>query len=168
MISYLFLGWLFLLARKNPDFSHPFVRSHAKSATKAHIGLLGGYLVYRWYLAQYIPGFSVPGIPTLTIDKIIGLCFFVVLAIFIIRGAYLAHKGATAEEASSQTLKEAFRKENITLETTGETDKMIFLSSYIPLLGIVTAARHENPITRTGTKVGSVWIFLIILLTSFG
>lgn len=42
---------------------------------------------------------------------------------------------------------------------------MIYISSYIPFLGIITASRHANPITRTGAKIGSLWIFVTILLT---
>ncbi len=164
MISYFFLGWLFLLAKNNPDFRDPFIRSHAKSATKMHIGFLWGFWIYSQYLASYIR-FPIPLIPTLTFDKIVSVCFFVILAGLIIRWAYLAHGGITSTEVGSSRLKEAFSKENIALENTTETEKMIYISSYIPFLGIITASRHANPITRTGAKIGSLWIFVTILLT---
>lgn len=163
MISYFFLGWLFLLAKKNPDFQDPFIRSHAKSATKMHIGFLWGFWIYSLYLASYIR-FPVPLIPTLTFDKVVSVCFFIVLAGLIIRWAYLAHWGITSTEVGSNRLKDAFSKENIPLENTTETQKMIYISSYVPFLGIITASRHNNPITRTGAKIGSLWMFVTLLL----
>jgi hypothetical protein len=166
MISYFFLGWIFLLARRNPDFAHPFIRTHAKKATRTHILLLGGFALYSFYLAKYIPNFSLPVIPTLSIDKIISVSFFILLAAAIVRGAYLAHRGESGEDtASSARLREAFAHENIELSGSSETEKMVFLSSYIPLIGIITARRHANPITRTGAKIGSIWLFITLLLS---
>jgi len=116
MISYFFLGWLFLLARNNPTFSHPFIRSHAKKATKLQVVIFGGFIIYSLYISQYIPNFLIPIIPSLTLDKIISIGFFALLAISIIRGAYLAHHGKMENETSSHRLKEAFAQEHIALE----------------------------------------------------
>lgn len=168
MISYFFLGWIFLLARRNPDFSHPFIRSHAKKATRTHIILLGGFIVYSFYLAKYIPYFPIPVLPNITLDKIISVSFFVILAFAIVRGAYMAHKGVGSEEQESIRLREAFARENVTLSNASETDKMVFLSSYLPLIGIITSAKHPNPITRTGAKIGSIWLAITLLLGALG
>ena len=168
MISYFFLGWIFLLARKNPDFSHPFIRSHAKKATRTHIVLLGGFVLYSLYLAKYVPAFTIPVLPSITLDKIISVIFFVALAFAIVRGAYLAHRGMGSDEYRNSSLREAFARENITLSEASETDKMVFLSSYLPLIGIITASRHPNPITRAGAKISSIWLFVTLLLGALG
>lgn len=34
VLSYFLLGPIFLLAHSNPNLAHPFVRSHAKNASK--------------------------------------------------------------------------------------------------------------------------------------
>ena len=168
MIAYFFLGWLFLLARKNPDFSEPFVRAHSKTATKGHILFLGGYFVYVWYLAQMLPAINIPLLPGFSLDRIISIILFLLLAGFIVRGAYLAQKGTMAEQVASTALRDAFRRENIAIDGATESEKMIYVSSYIPFFGIIAAGRHPNPITRVGVKIGSIVAFLLVALTVFG
>jgi len=34
-------------------------------------------------------------------------------------------------------------------------------------MGIITANKHPNPITRTGEKIGSLWLLLTLLLSAF-
>jgi hypothetical protein len=116
------------------------------------------------YLSQYIPSFPLPFLPTITLDKIISIAFFAILAIFIIRGAYLAQKGISSSETSSRRFRDAFARENISLSNSTEADKMVYLSSYLPLIGIITASRHPNPITRTGEKIGSIWLLITLLI----
>jgi len=45
-ISYFFLGWLFLLAKNNPNFADPYIKAHAKNATKGHVIFFTSYFFY--------------------------------------------------------------------------------------------------------------------------
>lgn len=54
LTSYFFLGFLYLLAYTKPNFSHPFVRSHAWSATRLHLGFIGFLIVYHTLLAKLL------------------------------------------------------------------------------------------------------------------
>ncbi len=46
-IAYFFLAPIFLLAKRNPNFAHPFVRSHAKSATKFILVFVVFFILYK-------------------------------------------------------------------------------------------------------------------------
>lgn len=82
-ISYFFLGWLFLLAKNNPNFSDPFIRQHAKIATKGHVLFFTVYFFYSHFLSGFL-SYSIPVIQTTT-DHIIDITFFVILTFFVIQ-----------------------------------------------------------------------------------
>lgn len=82
-ISYFFLGWLFLLAKNNPNFSDPFIRRHAKTATKGHILFFVVYFFYTHFLGDFF-SYSIP-VLQITIDRCISIAFFAMLTFFIIR-----------------------------------------------------------------------------------
>lgn len=124
--------------------------------------------MYILYISSYVPNFPIPLLPAITLDKIISIIFFALLAFLIIHGAYLAHRGISSDDdTSSLRLREAFARENIPLSQATEADKIISISSYLPLIGIITASRHPNPITRSGEKIGSLWLLLTLLLNIF-
>ncbi len=52
--SYFFLGFLYLFAYNNPNFSHAFVRAHAWAATRIHMALLGFMIVYNFLLSRLL------------------------------------------------------------------------------------------------------------------
>gem|GEM_PF-4205088 len=89
-IGYFFLGWMFLLAKKNPDFQDPFIQNHAKNATKGHGLFLVSYVIYSYFLSQFF--FHNIPILNLSIDRIIHFAFFVALTLFILYGIYNSQK----------------------------------------------------------------------------
>lgn len=82
-ISYFFLGFLFLLARNHPQFSLPFVRAHAKRATKLH-GALIGYLIIHIMSLSRMLGEPLP-IILLSPAKILIIFVFTFEFFFLIR-----------------------------------------------------------------------------------
>ena len=82
-ISYFFLGWLFLLAKNNPNFADPFIREHAKIATKGHGVFFIIYFLYSHFLESMF-SYSIPVIQ-ITLDHCIQIIFFAALTLFIIQ-----------------------------------------------------------------------------------
>jgi len=82
-IAYFFLGWLFLLAKNNPNFSDPFIRQHAKIATKGHILFFITYFFYAHFLSGLF-SYSLP-VLQITIDRCIDITFFATLTLFIVQ-----------------------------------------------------------------------------------
>lgn len=89
-IGYFFLGWMFLLAKKNPDFQDSFIQNHAKNATKGHGLFLISYVIYSYFLSQFF--FHNIPIINLSIDRLIHFGFFVALTLFILYGIYNSQK----------------------------------------------------------------------------
>lgn len=89
-ISYFFLGWLFLLAKNNPNFADPFIKQHAKIATKGHILFFVVYFFYSQFLSSFL-SYSIPVIQ-ITVDHGIQIAFFIILTLFIVRGVYAGQK----------------------------------------------------------------------------
>lgn len=89
-ISYFFLGWLFLLAKNNPNFSDPFIKQHAKMATKGHFLFFISYFLYSYFLSSLF-AYSIPFVQ-ITIDHCIQIAFFSFLTLFIIHGVYKGQK----------------------------------------------------------------------------
>lgn len=91
-ISYLFLGPLFLFAKKNTPFAHPFVQAHAKQASKI-IGLgiigIGIYVFIREYLTYGLFGISLQWV-------ILGIFMTVFLGTLLL-GGYNAFRGKEAK-----------------------------------------------------------------------
>lgn len=100
-ISYFFLGWLFLLAKNNPNFADPFIRQHAKIATKGHILFFIAYFFYSHFLSGFF-SYSIPVIQ-ITVDHGIDIAFFVILTLFIIRGVYKGQKNESVEEIADDS-----------------------------------------------------------------
>lgn len=98
-ISYFFLGWLFLLAKKNPNFADPFIRQHAKIATKGHVLFFVSYFFYSHFLGNFL-SYSIP-VVQMTIDHAIQITFFAALTLFIIHGARKGQQGDIGQDTES-------------------------------------------------------------------
>lgn len=159
-IGYFFLGWMFLLAKKNPDFADPFIQNHAKNATKGHGLFLISYIIYSYFLSQFL--FHNIPIINLSIDRLVRFGFFIGLTFFILYGIYNSQKGGEAEGVgdifSFGGESKSFRYENAT-----ETDRMMFFLSHVPFLGMIIAKRYENIITMTGARLSSIFALLYLL-----
>ncbi|MDD2486953.1 MAG: hypothetical protein PHS92_01105 [Candidatus Gracilibacteria bacterium] len=160
VISYMFLGWIFLLAKSNPNFEHEFIRKHAKKATKIHLIFLMIFIVYNLFFSKYLY-YSIP-LVLISVDKIINLIIFAILTVSILKGCYKAHKGL---DPSNVSLRKAYidNSVNYDLKDISENEKMLYLSSLLPFLGIISSKNHENEFTKNGVKVGFILTFLIVL-----
>lgn len=98
-IGYFFLGWMLLLAKKNPDFSDSFIQNHAKNATKGHGLFLVSYVIYSYFLSQFF--FHNIPIVNLSIDRLIRVGFFVALTFFILYGIYNSQKEGEVKEVDN-------------------------------------------------------------------
>ncbi len=89
MISYFFLGPLFLLAKSGTPLSMNYVKGHAKNASKIISFFILSVIVY--FFVKPLVNFSIPGvgihIHTLILASIVALCLF-----FLMRGAYSAYR----------------------------------------------------------------------------
>jgi hypothetical protein len=90
-IGYFFLGFLFLLAKHNPNFSEPFVRAHAKSATKLHL-MLAAYVVLHVTLLSQLLSVVIP-ILSVSLDRVLLIGVFAYVFVLLFIGASRAFSG---------------------------------------------------------------------------
>ena len=162
LISYFFLGWIFLLARRNPDFSDPFVRAHAIDATRIHVGFLVAYLVYAYILRSflYIP---IP-LVTVTVDKVVMVAMFSFLVYLIVRGPYLAYRGLLPERERLGGLGWAgLTGESTELSAASERDRTLVFLSFLPFVGYGIASAFPSRATSIGERVGNIFALLFII-----
>lgn len=163
-IAYFFLGWIFLLARNNPDFQDPFIRQHAKIATRGHLVFLFGYAFYSHFVSR----FFMHTIPLLgiTIDRVIDLSVFCTLTLFILLGAYRASRGDEAKITASVSERQT-DPTTMTYEGATERDRMIFFLSYIPFVGVAVADRYPSAITDRGSDTGTLFALAYLAYFSY-
>lgn len=164
LISYFFLGWIFLLAKNNPNFTDPFIKKHAKIATQGHIIFLVSYSLYSYFFGNFF-SYSIPVIQ-ITLTHVIDILFFAALILFIIWGVYRGYKDDNPLENTTNTPLSFFLNGH-TFQFSGatEAERVIFLVSYIPFLGMIITKKYPNIVTTTGARVSS--IFWFIYLVSF-
>ena len=162
-ISYFFLGWLFLLAKNNPNFADPFIRQHAKTATKGHLLFFVVYFFYAHFLSGFF-SYSIPVIQ-ITIDHSIDIALFALLTLFVIHGAHNGQKGSSNEDTA--TTSRLFSSEGRSFGFAGasEAQRIILLLSHIPFVSMIVAKRYPNIVTTTGARVSS--IFWAIYIAAF-
>lgn len=167
-ISYFFLGWLFLLAKNNPNFSDPFIKQHAKMATKGHFFFFISYFLYSYFLSSLF-AYSIPFVQ-ITIDHCIQIAFFSFLTLFIIHGVYKGQKEEINENGEWNSAGLFSLSENLfRLEWISEGQRITYLLSYVPFLGMIVAKRHPNAITESGARVSSVFgLFYILVFANRG
>ena len=160
-ISYFFLGWLFLLAKNNPNFANPFIKQHAKIATKGHILFFVTYLFYSHFLSGFF-SYSIP-VLHITVDYCISIAFFLTLTLFIIRGVYKWQKDETEKDMENDN--NTFSVQGCTFQYTGvgEAQRTLLLLSYIPFLSMIIERKYQNIATSTGVRVSSIFGFVYIL-----
>ena len=154
-ISYFFLGWLFLLAKNNPNFADPFIRQHAKTATKGHLLFFVVYFFYAHFLSGFF-SYSIPVIQ-ITIDHCIDIALFALLTLFVIHGAYNGQKGDSDENKSTSS--QLFSSEGRSFGFAGasEAQRIILLLSHIPFVSMIVVKRYPNIVTTTGARVSSIF-----------
>lgn len=166
LISYFFLGPLFLLAKKDTPLAAPYVQKHARIASSI-IGVtflaMVAYFGIRGYIGISLLGI---GIRTIVVTAIMGTC-----SAFLIRGAYRAyHAGDTTIEQNSIISDELLRfhtTANITAIDTDE-DRIRIFASHIPYVGILLAAKYGHPLMVRARIVSSGFMTIFLLLLFIG
>ncbi|MDD2744942.1 MAG: hypothetical protein PHU93_00205 [Candidatus Gracilibacteria bacterium] len=160
LISYFFLGALLLLAKRNPNFSHPFVREHAWAATRIHSILLGFSILYLQLLADLL-SYRLPIIDIPLSRVVFSVVLFFLLAL-LFRGAYLAHQGKKYQSMNlTLSEKDLSRVDYAKLE--GEADLIRTMISFFPLIGVFVAERYPSTLTQIGAKISGYSTFLFII-----
>lgn len=162
-LSYLLLGPIFLLARHNPQLEHPYIRQHARYASKL---MMWGILYYTCFfflihpltIGVYIPIVHMPLSSIILIMSSFGV-FFVFLS-----NAYRVFSGGE-NELIEEVRKAAFgQKEHRILS--GEEEKIYTLLSLIPVLSAhLFSQDNSREISRAGYMLSSS--FLMIFLIAF-
>ncbi len=163
-ISYMFLWWLFLLAKWNPNFNDDFTKKHSKNATKIHFIFLIIFICYNYFFSKYFY-FEVPFI-LISLNKIINISIFSTLTLFILKWCYKASKG---EDPKNISLDRTFKEKSSAFEINNldESEKMIYLSSFLPFFWIISSKIHENKITSNWSKIWWILTFLMIIFYIF-
>jgi hypothetical protein len=169
MISYFFLGPIFLLAKKNTPLADPYVRSHAKQASMIIALTLIVFFAY-FFLRQYID-FSFFWI---SIRAIILATLMAISSVALLRGAYRAYHGIVTDGSSDILWSDQFsRMKDVSsvYSVESEEDRVRILASILPWVGIYLYARYGNPLMERWRIIASFFTFLIIvafLLTGTG
>ena len=170
IISYCFLGWLFLLARRNPIYQSPFIRAHAWAATRIHLAFFATCMVFIWVIEPHIV-YVLP-VVDLPIGRIIfvGICFFFMY--LIIRGALVAHHGREAGSVDHTLDLSSFSDMDEHGISAGTLDpqareqaNIISILSFVPLVGFIVARHHPGILTGTGERVGGLFAIILVALS---
>ncbi len=159
-ISYLFLWELFLLAKSNPNFNHPFIRGHSKNATKIHISFFLTIFAYKYFGWSFnFLNFQIP-VMQLSINTIVTTVLFLGFTFLILRWAYKANSWTQVDDIKIR--KDYLKMESELLTWMNETSKMIYIASYIPFIWLIVAGKHPSVINRYWSKIW--WVFSIIMI----
>ena len=157
-ISYFFLGPLFLLARNNPDFSHEFVRLHAKKATYIY-GILLAYFVGHSYIVKPLLAYTTEYVPfrlsSLVLIGVVGIVFG-----YLMLSAYRAFQGQHTLSAVLDTDKNT--NIDLTLPKT-ESEIVRTILAYVPGISLWIRNSFSSPMTELGVRISGLLGVLIIL-----
>lgn len=160
LTSYFFLGFLYLLAYKNPNFNHPFVRAHAWSASRLHLGFVGFLIVYRTLLVKLLD-YQIP-LVGISLSRIVFSTVLLVLLAFLLRGSYLAYQGKKFE-GFGFSLSEKPADSLADQKISGEADLVRTLLSFFPIIGVFVAERFPSPLASVGSKVSGYGTSLLVM-----
>ena len=164
-IAYFFLGPIFLLASRNPNFADPFVRSHAKAGTKAIFLYLIAFFAYSHYLATFL-SFPVPFVPV-TADRIASVAILALLFATLMRGMTRAHAGMPPAKTFEIPGFSGLETDLAPVGQLSETDRTLALMSFVPLFGVVVSARKPTVANVLGCRASSLFFtFYAFLWTS--
>lgn len=153
-IAYFFLGPIFLLAKRNPNFAEPFVRAHAKAGTKAVFVYLAAFFAYSHYLSGYL-AFSLPFLP-IPASRLVSAGILAIMFATLLRGTLRANSGKDPVGTFEFSGIEGF-SENAPVGTLSESERTLALMSFVPLFGIVVAVRKASPANVLGCRSGSLF-----------
>lgn len=163
MISYFFLGPLFLLAKSGTPLHDPYIRGHAvRSSIIIGIAFLA-YLTYAFLLRSWLD-FSIFGFD---IQNILLTILLSTTILLLLQWAYRAYSGTTAEAIKDLHMENIFHSESTITQIHHEDDKIRVIASMIPFLGIFIAEKYPHPIIVRGRVIGSASAFFIMITSLF-
>jgi hypothetical protein len=160
LTSYFFLGFLYLLAYRNPNFRHPFIRAHAWSATRIHLGFLGFLVLYKLLLSRLL-AYPIP-LLNVSFSRVVFTAVLLYLLALLLRGAYLAYQGEKFKGFGLSFATDAMPDiENE--KVVGEANIARTLLSFLPGIGVFVAERFPTPLTAVGARVSGYGTSLLVL-----
>lgn len=166
VISYFFLGPLFLLAKKWTPLAAPYVQKHARESSKI-IGITLIAMVVYFFIRGYI-GVSFFGIDirTLIITLIMWGC-----SVFLIRGAYKSYHGDDSIVEESHLISWELLSFHTSAQTElvdTEEERIRIFASHIPYIGIILAAKYQHPLMVRARIIGSFFMTVFLMLLFIG
>lgn len=165
-IAYFFLGPIFLLASRNPNFADPFVRSHAKAGTKAVFFYLAAFFAYSHYLSGYlaipVPFFPIPA------SRLVSVAILALMFATLLRGTVRANAGEAPAKTFDLPGFSGFGSDVGVVGHLSETERTLAVMSFIPLFGIVIAARKPSPANVLGCRAGSLFFAFYAVIWTLG
>ncbi len=87
--------------------------------------------------------------------------------LMLLRGAYQAYHGLSAEYSRSISINHLFSNDTAGIHVENDDDKVRIVASMIPLLGIYVAQKYEHPLTFRGRSLGSLLFFAVLISSVF-
>mgnify|MGYP006355880887 FL=1 len=169
VLSYFLLWTLFLLAHTNPNLTHPFVRAHAKNASKILLIAVIIWWLFLFALSSFLAGFHIP-IIDLSLAKCVNIIISVSIISALIRGAYQASQWLLVKETTNEWVFNPEEKSHLShIDLPTEQSKTLTLLSYIPFVSASLFDRGDiREIVRWGYIASSffVTLFLMLILSS--
>ena len=165
LLSYFLLWPLFLLAHSNPNLAHPFVRLHAKHASKIITIAIMIWWIFLFAFSDLLAQFHIP-IMNINIAK----CTNIAIGIFIIstlmHGAYRASQWCTPKETINDWIYNPEEQSYSYVNLPTEQSKTLTLLSYIPFVSASIFDRSDiREIVRWGYIASSFFITLFLILS---
>ncbi len=165
-ISYLFLGPLFLLAKKDTPLAEKYVQDHAK---RASLLILASIVLYGIFFAisdiLYVSFFGIS-----LASFVAGIIITAILGV-LLHGAYYAFTGKEAAWVSLQNIfqQSSSWETQAAIDVSGYTDeeKIRIVASFLPFLGIYLSSRYDKAEILLGRKIWSFLTGSIILVSIF-
>ncbi len=160
----IFISWLFLFNKQNPEINNPFVRAHTKTAMLIHFWFLLTYIVFisNWVLAWY-------SILWFWINNIITNIIYIFLLVLLIIWIYNASHWKSYN--ISKNLNISKNKNILDIDWNWkitEKEKITIILSYIPFIWYYIFWKYsKNQTILNATKINLIVSLIITLLFIF-
>ncbi|USN58329.1 MAG: hypothetical protein H6767_08740 [Candidatus Peribacteria bacterium] len=154
-----FVSWLFLLNKNNPNLNHPFVHAHTKSAMIVHLGFLLTYII----CVHYGAGETI-SILSWQLNYLLASTVFLGLFCSSLYGMYLAGQEKTFHVGELIQVSRDSKILDVHESTShDEKDMFLIILSYIPFIGYLQYAKYKSSETiQNATKLNLLSTIIII------
>jgi len=160
----IFISWLFLLNKVNPDINNSFVKAHTKSAMIIHFWFLITYIIF---ISNSL--FSSIAFMWFALNDIITNIIYIGLLILLVIWIYKAHKWEDFAVRENINISKSKTLLDINWDwEINEKDKLTILLSFVPLIGFINFAKFsENKTIQEAVRLNILVSLFIILLYIF-